>query len=131
MARSDLLVSLVQAGAIGDKRSFRTTAEAIIAEEKAKRHDVPADRLSKAIQPNGNGMHGLPLGMGTTELWHLMLLLWFFNFSNVLLGAQTFAGWLGSSTFIAATVLGARMLLGNSLASLPAIGGSSTVAENP
>ena len=65
MARSDLLVSLVQAGTMGDKRSFRTTAEAIIAEEKAKRHDVLADRLSKAIQPNGNGngMHSLPLAM--------------------------------------------------------------------
>jgi hypothetical protein len=72
--------------------------------------------------------------MGTTELWHLMLLglgLWFFNFSNVLLGAQTFVGWLDSSAFIATTVLGGRLLLGNSLVSVPAPGGSSAVAENP
>lgn len=55
MARSDLLISLVQAGTSGDKRGFRTVTEAIIAEERAKRHDVLADRLSKAIAPNGNG----------------------------------------------------------------------------
>ena len=55
MARSDLLVSLVKAGTAGDRRAFQTTAEAIIAEERAKRHDVLAERLVKAIQPNGNG----------------------------------------------------------------------------
>lgn len=55
MARSDLLVSLVKAGSSGDKRGFERAAEAIIAEERAKRHDVLADRLTKAIQPNGHG----------------------------------------------------------------------------
>jgi SpoVK/Ycf46/Vps4 family AAA+-type ATPase len=55
MARSDLLISLVQAGNAGDNRGFRTVTEAIIAEERAKRHDVLAERLSKAIAPNGNG----------------------------------------------------------------------------
>jgi SpoVK/Ycf46/Vps4 family AAA+-type ATPase len=61
MARSDLLVSLVKAGTSGDTRGFRSAAEAIIAEERAKRHSVLADRLTKAIQVNGNGygMHGL------------------------------------------------------------------------
>jgi SpoVK/Ycf46/Vps4 family AAA+-type ATPase len=63
MARSDLLVSLVKAGTAGDKRSFQTAAEAIIAEERAKRHDVLAERLAKAIQPNGssNGVQGVLL----------------------------------------------------------------------
>lgn len=55
MARSDLLISLVKAGISGDRRSFHATTEAIIAEERAKRHDVLADRLTKAIQTNGNG----------------------------------------------------------------------------
>ena len=59
MARSDLLVSLVKAGTSGDTRGFRSTAEAIIAEERAKRHDVLAERLAKVIQANGNGTHGL------------------------------------------------------------------------
>jgi hypothetical protein len=71
--------------------------------------------------------------MGTGGLFHLVLLglgLWCFNLTNVLFGAQTFAGWLDSSAFIAATVLGGRLLLGNSLASLPAAGRSSTIAQN-
>jgi hypothetical protein len=59
MARSDLLISLVKAGTSGDTRGFRSTAEAIIAEERAKRHDVLAERLTKAIQANGNGVHGV------------------------------------------------------------------------
>ena len=64
MARSDLLVSLVKAGTAGDNRGFRTAAEAIIAEERAKRHDVLAERLTKAIQPN-NGVRGMPGGTDT------------------------------------------------------------------
>jgi hypothetical protein len=48
MARSDLLVSLVRAGTTGDTRGFRNTAEAIIAEERAKRHGVLADRGGSA-----------------------------------------------------------------------------------
>jgi SpoVK/Ycf46/Vps4 family AAA+-type ATPase len=54
MARSDLLVSLVKAGTTGDKRGFRSAAEEIIAEERAKHHDVLADRLTHLIQSNGN-----------------------------------------------------------------------------
>jgi len=54
MARSDLLLSLVRAGNIGDKRGFRAATEAIIAEERAKHHDVLADRLTHLVQSNGN-----------------------------------------------------------------------------
>jgi SpoVK/Ycf46/Vps4 family AAA+-type ATPase len=61
MARSDLLVSLVKAGTTGDKRGFQTAAEAIIAEERAKRHEVLAERLTKAIQVNGNGALSAPM----------------------------------------------------------------------
>jgi SpoVK/Ycf46/Vps4 family AAA+-type ATPase len=61
MARSDLLVSLVRAATTGDRRGFHTAAEAIIAEERAKRHDVLADRLTKAIQPNGTATGTLPI----------------------------------------------------------------------
>jgi SpoVK/Ycf46/Vps4 family AAA+-type ATPase len=55
MARSDLLVALVKAGTAGDKRAVRNTTEAIIAEEHAKQHKVLAERLTKAIQTNGQG----------------------------------------------------------------------------
>ncbi len=53
MPRSDLLISLVKAGSSGDRRGFRSATEAIIAEERAKRHDVLANTLASAIEPNG------------------------------------------------------------------------------
>ena len=53
MARSDLLLTLVKAGSRGDTKAVRTAAEAIIAEERAKRHNVLADRLTEAMHMNG------------------------------------------------------------------------------
>ena len=55
MARSDLLVSLVRAGASGDSRELATTVEAIVAEERAKQHNILADRLERALRSNGKG----------------------------------------------------------------------------
>ena len=55
MARSDLLVALVKAGTSGDRSAVRTAAEAIIAEERAKQHNVLAERLSRAVYMNGSG----------------------------------------------------------------------------
>src|SRR5208337_2486521 len=56
MARSDLLVALVKAGATGDRHLARTCAEALIADERGKQHNVLADRLSSALRipPNGS-----------------------------------------------------------------------------
>jgi SpoVK/Ycf46/Vps4 family AAA+-type ATPase len=54
MARSDLLVALVKAGSSGDKRGVRSAAEALIAEERAKQHNILANRLSQATDVNGN-----------------------------------------------------------------------------
>ena len=53
MARSDLLVSLVRAGSSGDTAQARSVAEAIIAEERVKRHNVLAERLTDAMRVNG------------------------------------------------------------------------------
>ena len=47
--RADLLVSLVRSGAAGDQGSFHRAVEAIIAEERAKKHGVLAEQLSEAI----------------------------------------------------------------------------------
>jgi len=57
MARSDLLIDLVKAGVLGDKDRIRTAAEAIAADERAKKHQGVADRISRALEakPNGNG----------------------------------------------------------------------------
>lgn len=49
MARSDLLVALVRASASGDKLALKRTVEMLIAEERAKQHDVFASRLEKAL----------------------------------------------------------------------------------
>lgn len=49
MARSDLLVSLVRAGAAGDREMLKSTAEALMADERAKKHHILADRLQRAL----------------------------------------------------------------------------------
>lgn len=54
MARSDLLISLVRAVSNEDKAGIRSAVEAIIADERAKRHNILADRLAEAMKSNGN-----------------------------------------------------------------------------
>jgi len=49
MARADLLLALVQSGAGGDDLAFRRAAEALIAEENAKKHAVLASQLADAL----------------------------------------------------------------------------------
>lgn len=49
MPRSDLLITLFRAGREGDQDLFQQTAEAIIAEEKAQKHNILASRLSASL----------------------------------------------------------------------------------
>lgn len=49
MARSDLLISLVRAGKNTADPRFRSTVEAIIADERAKRHNALAEELAAAL----------------------------------------------------------------------------------
>lgn len=49
MARSDLLLSIVRAGATGDRAALRTSVEAAVAEERGKNHHMLADRLQRAL----------------------------------------------------------------------------------
>jgi SpoVK/Ycf46/Vps4 family AAA+-type ATPase len=49
VARSDLLLSIVRAGATGDRNALRSSVEAIVAEERSKRHHILADRLHHAL----------------------------------------------------------------------------------
>ena len=64
MARSDLLIALVKAGASGDAARARSVAEALIAEERLKRHHVLADRLTDAMRVNGARSGAAFLGSG-------------------------------------------------------------------
>lgn len=50
MPRADLIVNLVRAGTQGDQQTFRSTVEAIAAEERAKRHTQLADRLEENLR---------------------------------------------------------------------------------
>jgi len=56
MARSDLLVSLVRAGAKSDESLWRKTVEAIIADERAKQHHVLASQIEEALRSSAT--HG-------------------------------------------------------------------------
>lgn len=49
MARADHLVSLVRAGVSGDRETLRAAAEAIVADERAKKHYLVANRLERAL----------------------------------------------------------------------------------
>ena len=49
MARGDLIVKLVRAGASGDQESVRTIAEEIAANERSKKHDLLAERVMRAL----------------------------------------------------------------------------------
>lgn len=49
MARADLLLSLVRAGAKRDSVLWRKSLEALIAEERAKQHHILADRLAEHL----------------------------------------------------------------------------------
>ena len=53
MARADLLLDLVRAGARGDRSLFRKSLEALVTEERAKQHHVLADRLAAHLNAGG------------------------------------------------------------------------------
>lgn len=53
MANADLLIGLVKAGASGNVALFRRHAEALIADERAKKHGILADRLGSILH-NGS-----------------------------------------------------------------------------
>lgn len=55
MARADLILNLVRAGARGDQAQFRKTVEALAADERAKNHGILADRLIAMLQQDSNG----------------------------------------------------------------------------
>jgi len=50
MARADLLTDLVKFGMAGNRARFRTVVESIIAEERAKKHTVLAEKLEELLR---------------------------------------------------------------------------------
>ena len=53
MARSDMLIDLVEAERSGDRARFTALVEAVIAEERQKHHHLVADRLSAILTSSG------------------------------------------------------------------------------
>jgi len=53
VARSDLLINIVKAGAQDDRELFRKALEALISEERSKQHHILADRLAEHLDLNG------------------------------------------------------------------------------
>lgn len=49
MARADLLCELIRAGLTNDDLAFRKAAEAICAEERAKQHEILANKISELL----------------------------------------------------------------------------------
>lgn len=60
MARADLILNLVRAGARGDQAQFQKTVAALAADERAKNHGVLADRLLAQLQLDNNGRYRPP-----------------------------------------------------------------------
>ncbi len=54
MARGDLIVNLVKAGASGDQKLVRTVAEEIAANERSQTHDLLADRIVRALSASSS-----------------------------------------------------------------------------
>ena len=54
MARSDLLLNLVEAERSGDRQRFLMVVESVIAEERKKQHHLVADRLEELISTTGS-----------------------------------------------------------------------------
>ncbi|MDE0035654.1 MAG: ATP-binding protein [Deltaproteobacteria bacterium] len=75
MARADLLLDLVRAGAKGDHPLFRKSLEALVAEERAKQHHVLADRLAAHLNvgvPGNSHAPTSPVGRNgpSTDSFH-------------------------------------------------------------
>lgn len=74
MARADLLLEIVKAGAEGDQRLFRKALEALITEERAKQHNILADRLAEHLNLNENWIHraqpAATIPNGEAKLFH-------------------------------------------------------------
>jgi AAA+ superfamily predicted ATPase len=68
MARADLLLDIVRAGAEGNQELFRKALEALVAEERAKQHNVLADRLAAHLNMNGSPARSArPLASGNGD----------------------------------------------------------------
>ena len=67
MARADLILTLVKAGAQGDHATFQRTVEALAADERSKNHMILAERLLAQLRANDNGRNMSPVASATNS----------------------------------------------------------------
>lgn len=87
MARADILISLVQSAGCNDMASFRKSVESLIAEERAKKHNILADRLASSLN-NGskNGISVRPNDEANDLIFEVVPQK---NFKDLVLNEQT------------------------------------------
>ncbi len=68
MARADLILDLVKAGAQGDYSKFQRTVEALAADERSKSHTIFADRLLTQLRASNNGRYTSPTPTSANSL---------------------------------------------------------------
>ncbi|HXV67567.1 MAG TPA: hypothetical protein VD738_01485 [Nitrospira sp.] len=79
------------------------------------------DRIAYPLLALLTGGIGVAIALrvtGAMQLAHMALLgvgVWLFNFTSVMIGAQSFTAWLESSLFIFTTLILGRLLLGTTL----------------
>ena len=95
MARSDLMKRLLRNYAAGDDHAFRSTADAIIEDERRKRHDLLASELEAILDEPGQGRRPLqisalrPLPKGRDDLDLLDIIQPSVSLSQVVLDVST------------------------------------------
>jgi hypothetical protein len=84
------------------------------------------------------GAVGMALALRVADSTRLLYIvaigvgIWLLSSTSVLLGAQSFAGWVDSSVFIGITLILGRLLVGRSLDTLPASASTySTFVQRP
>ncbi len=68
MARADIIISMVQSAGHGDMVSFRKAVESLIAEERAKKHNILAERLALSLNNGVNKKTAVRLNGETSDL---------------------------------------------------------------
>jgi hypothetical protein len=61
VARADLLIDIIRAGAEGRQKLFSRALEALISEERSKQHRVLANGHAAHLQLNSHHKHALPV----------------------------------------------------------------------
>jgi len=74
MSRADLLVNLVKAESKGDKVAFRRSLEALIVEEREKKHNVLAERLAEYLRASNGSESKITTAQGWDSSLQSMLI---------------------------------------------------------